>query len=66
MTHQEHEKLWKRAYAIMPQVLDSLRRSNAIKCVTALHDNGNLDDEEYAEFLISILNSEGFVIGPQI
>lgn len=66
MTHQEHEKLWKRAYAIMPQVLDLLRRSNAIKCVTALHDNGDLDDNTYAEFLRSVLNSEGFVIGPKI
>lgn len=60
LTKGEHDELWKSAFRTIPEIEKSLRRSNAIKCATMLHDLGELDDEGLIKFLKGALTEEGY------
>ena len=60
LTSGEHDFLWREAFQAIPGIVTSLRRSNAIECVKALHDDGIMTDEEFLAHIAYILKAEGF------
>ena len=59
----EHDVLWRALFKEhVPQIADSLRRSNAIECIKELYSAGALTTDDYIASLKSILKSEGFSI----
>ena len=63
MTVGEHDSLWKagaKSLQYIPTIAQSLRRQNAIRILEGLYAINKISEEDYADYLMHILISEGY------
>lgn len=62
MTNRQHDELFIGAYSAVPNIEKHLANANALAAAKELHSKGVITDQDYKEFLASILGQSGYRI----
>ena len=59
MTVGEHDSLWMNGAKALPKISENLQNANIIACANALHDIGEISDDDYKKTLVFMLKQSG-------